>query len=197
MGAHSPFEARDVFNDEIFTNLDLEGVEVADKEFNGCTFRNVKLGNTRWPETTFESCVFDDCDLVRMVPERMRLRGTEFRRCRLMGVDWTNVARNPDVKFVDCNLRYSSFVGLSMRKTEFSNCALIEAVFIDMDLIEATFHACDMSGATFTQCNLSKADMSQARGLFIDTKGNTVKGLRISTETAIALATAAGMVVPD
>lgn len=195
MKEHDPFADKEVFENETFTDLDLQDYTIADKDFYRCSFRNAKLGMTRWPSVTMEGCVFDDCDLVRMVPTRMALRGVEFRRCRLMGVDWSNAARNPEVTFVDCNLRYASFVGTNLRKTEFTRCALTDGNFIDVELNEAVVESCDLSGTTFSRCDLSKADFSTASGLLIDPTKNRVKGLIIPVDAAVALALIAGMKV--
>jgi uncharacterized protein YjbI with pentapeptide repeats len=191
----SPLDDRELFEDETFTELDLAAQVIAGKEFVRCTFRNLKLGATRWPASIFEDCIFDDCDLARMVPAQMRLRGVEFRRSRLMGIDWTDVAKNPELRFVDCNVRYASFVGTNLRKTEFLRCALNESNFVSADLCAATFPECDLTGASFSACDLTKADLSGARGLFLDPTKNRVKGLRVPLELAVLLAESAGMIV--
>ncbi len=190
-----PFFERDVYTGETFADLDLTEHQVADKEFYNCTFRNCKLGVTAWPACRFESCIFDDCDLVRMNPTRAGLHGVELKRCRLMGIDWSHVSRNPELKFTECNMRYSSFVGINLRKTEFFRCAVVDSHFNDTLLNEATMHECDLAHTTFRRCDLTKADLSQTRGVFIDPKENIVKNLRIPLEAAVALALEAGMKV--
>ncbi len=42
-----------------------------------------------------------------------------FNSCKLMGVDWTNIAKFPDVSFEDCDLRYVIMDSLALRKTRF------------------------------------------------------------------------------
>jgi uncharacterized protein YjbI with pentapeptide repeats len=193
--APAPFDDSDSFENQTFSDLDIQGQDIADKEFYRCTFKNAKLGLTRWPSTRLEECVFDDCDLVGMAPSGVSYRGVEFRRSRLMGVDWTDVASNPDLTFIECNLRYVSFVGTNLRKLHFEKCLIIEGNFINAELIEAVFHDCDFTGTAFDKCDLSKADMFDARGLFVDPAKNRVKGLRVPVETAVMLALALGMKV--
>jgi fluoroquinolone resistance protein len=188
---------RDSFDEELFHDADLKATALCNKEFYRCTFRNVNLSETRWDGTRFEECKFEDCDASRMQPARLSLRGVEFSDCKLMGIDWTQVASNPDVSFTRCNLRYSSFVEIALRKTKFDRCALLEANFIQVDLVEALFEQCEFAGCRFERCDLSRARFPGCVDLLLHPADNRVKGARIPFESAVLLARAFGMHVGD
>jgi uncharacterized protein YjbI with pentapeptide repeats len=183
------------FDDQTFAGLDLSRADLGDKLFSGCTFRNVKLPESRWPRARLEDCVLENCDLTRLAPAEMALRGVQFNRCKMMGVDWTGVSEYPDVSFADCNLDYCSFTSIRLRKTPFARCSLVEASFIDADLTEARFDTCRFTGARFERCDLRKASFGGAQELLLAPATNQVRGASIPPEAALLLAVSFGFKV--
>lgn len=192
-----PFAERlreeDAFEHETIRAGSLQGMRLVGKEFYRCVFEGVQLQETRWADVRLESCVFRDCDLTRANVAGLHLREVRFEGCKLMGIDWSEAAPNPEVHFEDCNLRYGSFVGLSLRKTTFARCAAPEVNFIDTDLTEADFTGTDLTGSNFRDCTLTKADFRGATGAFLDPSGNRFKATRVSVETAVMVAGSLGM----
>jgi fluoroquinolone resistance protein len=193
MDAAQRLSAEDSFENETFTDLDLQGANLGQKEFYRCTFLRCQLQESRWKETRLESCVFTGCDLSRALLQYTGLRGVRFEGSKLMGIDWTTVSPNPEVEFDTCVLRYTSFVGLSLRRTAFLRCSALEANFFDLDLTEADFSGTDLTGSNFRGCNLTKTDFSTAVGAFLDPANNRVKGTHVPVETAVLLAQSLGM----
>jgi len=189
----NPFADRSSFEDETFEGLNLEGADLSGREFYRCVFRNSKLGQSSWLRSRLEDCTFEGCDLVRIVPKMLALRDVAFKSCRLMGVDFAEIAQYPIVSFEDCNLKYVSFVSVPLRKVSFKGCSLTEASFFEVDLTDATFEGCQLAGARFEACDLGRARFHGAQDLFLDPAKNRVKGAEIPLETAILLATSFGM----
>jgi fluoroquinolone resistance protein len=185
----------DSFDEETFVGLDLAGADLGGKAFTGCTFRNVKLPESRWARARLEDCTFEACDLTRLAPAEMALRGVQFNRCKMMGVDWTGVGEYPDLNFADCNLDYCTFTSLRLRKTAFVQCSLVEASFVDADLTEARFNSCRLTGARFERCDLRKASFAGSQDLLLDPATNQVKGASIPIEAALLLAVSFGFKV--
>ncbi|MFY0571642.1 pentapeptide repeat-containing protein [Archangium lansingense] len=183
----------DYFENETFTDLDLQGGDLGQKEFYRCTFQRCQLQESRWKNTKLEACVFSDCDLSRAQLQSTALRDVRFEGSKLMGIDWTPVSPNPELAFDKCVLRYTSFVGLSLRRTAFLGCSAMEANFFDLDLTEADFSGTDLTGSNFRGCNLTKADFSTSVGAFLDPATNRMKGTHVPVETAVLLAQSLGM----
>ena len=183
------------FDDETFVGLELANADLGDKLFANCTFRNLKLPESRWARARLEDCVFEACDLTRLAPAGMAMRGVRFERCKMMGVDWTDLGAYPDVAFVDCILDYCSFVSLRARKTPFIRCSLVEASFAGADLVEARFEECQLGGARFERCDLRKASFPGSTDLLLDPATNQIKGASIPTEAALLLAASFGFKV--
>lgn len=190
-------EDGDFFADVTFADLAIDSADLADKELQRCTFRRCKLTESRWGRVKLEDCVFEGCDLTRMVPRGLALRGVTFKDTRLMGVDWSDIAKLPQVTFEGCDLRYASFVQLRLPATRFVGCIAREANFIEVDLTGADFTDTDLTGSTIQGCTLAKAKLARASGVFFDPQKNKVKGARIGIATAVLLAQSLGLVVDE
>ncbi len=79
------------FDDTLFDGLEFADADLGGKVFANCTFRNMKLPQSRWARARLEDCVFEACDLTRLAPAGMVLRGVAFMLCKLMGIDWTDL----------------------------------------------------------------------------------------------------------
>jgi uncharacterized protein YjbI with pentapeptide repeats len=139
--------------------------------------------------------VFEGCDLARMVPTQLALRDVSFKACRLMGVDFADVAQFPIVSFEDCNLKYASFASLPLKKVSFKRCSLIEATFLEVGLSDARFEDCQLAGARFDGCDLRRARFNGAQELFIDPAKNKLKDAQVPLETAVLIASSLGLKV--
>ncbi len=194
-GQPDPFAGRDQFEDETFTDVELPQGDLSGKEFIRCRFERGRFEASRWQGAHLEDCVFEGCDLARIQPAKLGVRGVEFRNCRLTGVDWSDIGANPAIAFIGCNLQYASFVRVNLTGTRFTRCRLLEVNFVESRLVDAVFTESDLSGSRFDHCDLRKADFSGAQGLLLDPGRNTVKGARINLAAAVSLATAAGLKV--
>ncbi len=183
------------FEDETFSDLNLQAADLRGKEFYRCTFSNCTLQESHWGRARLEACVFTGCDLTRAKFADTSLREVRFEGSKLMGIDWTDVGTFPEVTFEGSNLRYCTFAGLSLRKTSFLNCTALEMNFIDTDLSESDFSGSDISGSNFRGCTLTKTDFGGAQGVFIDPTRNRVKATRIPVDAAVNYAQTLGLVV--
>ncbi|HEX7596977.1 MAG TPA: pentapeptide repeat-containing protein, partial [Polyangia bacterium] len=190
----NPF-AEDLVEKRTFRSLDLRGQTVEDKTFQDCVFVDIKWSEAKLKDCTFEACTIQQSDLTMVKLYGTKLRGVKFEGCKLMGVEWTNASKWLDFSFVGCVMDYCSFAGLALKKVKFEDCRLVEANFAGSNLSEADLSGCDLTGAHFAQTNLTKADLATATGYAISPTSNTVRGLKISLEAAIALAKSFGMMV--
>jgi len=187
------FLAGDDFEGETFEGLVLDAADLGGKDLRDCRFKSCKLGETTWKKSRLEDCVFDGCDLTRLAPAGLALRGVEMRASKLMGIDFSRVSTLPLVSFEGCDLRYAAFVTLALRKTSFVRCNIVEANFVDVDLAEAVFTDCVLTGTRFQGCELRGADFSGARDLFLDPQRNKLKNTTVPLETAVLLARSYGL----
>lgn len=183
------------FANETFSNADLQNADLGGKEFYRCTFDNCQLQESRWKGLTLEACTVRGCNVTRAQVANARFREVRFENSKLMGIDWSDVASNPEVHFEDCGLSYCSFVGLNLRKTQFLRCQAREANFFDLDLTDSDFDGSDLGESNFRGCILTRADFSGAAGVFLDPARNKLKDTLVPLESAVGLARALGMLV--
>jgi uncharacterized protein YjbI with pentapeptide repeats len=176
-----------------FTNADLSGLVLADKELYRCVFKGCTLGTARFEHVVFEACTFEDCDLSRATLPRSVSRGLTFTRCKLLGVHFNALSQRPELEFDGCDLRYAVFDGLHLRGTRFADSKLQDASFNGCDLVDADFTGCDLGAAVFTRCDLGGADFSTATDLLFDPAANRAKDAFISVDAAVQLARTHGL----
>lgn len=189
--------SRDLFEDEEISGLDLSQVSLSDKQFVGCTFFRSNLNEARLAGVRLSDCTLEDCDMTAVRPQGMKAQEVRFVRCKMVGVEWTELAAFPLVEFHECLLRYAMFLALDLRRTPFLKCDVREGSFVRVDLTEADFEGTNLTGTSFEQCQLRKADFTEAIGAFLNPSKNRVKDARISMESAALLAIALGMHVPE
>lgn len=181
------------FEDRTFTGLEMQEAELAGKEFAGCTFVGCKAQETRWRGCRLEDCVFERCDLTQARPAGMVAGKLQFRECKLMGVEWTELGRFASLAFHECTLQFASFLRLSLCRTQFVDCTISEANFFEVDLGEADFRGSSLAGSVFRGCKLRKADFSAATGVFIDPTANEAREAIVPVESAVLLAMHLGL----
>ncbi|MDI3285063.1 pentapeptide repeat-containing protein [Polyangium sp. 15x6] len=189
----NPFEGKNSFDGETFDKVTLERADLRDREFSSCVFRRSKLSEGRWSRTRLEGCTFEECDLRQADVTMLSLRGVTFKSCKLMGINWTKIAKFPDVSFEDCDLRYTVMDSLALRKTHFTRCGITESVFAATDLSGAVFEECRFAGTRFDDCDLRNAQFPRSSDLYVDPAKNKVKGAQVPLDTAILLAASFGM----
>lgn len=188
-------QREEYFANETFEGVDLQGLELRDKEFYRCTFENCQFQESRWSRTVFESCLVRGSNVTRARFQATGLREVRFENSKLIGIDWSDVSSNPELSFMECGLSYCSFVGLSLRKTPFLKCVARESNFYDLDLTDSAFTGTDLSGSNFRGCMLIRTDFSETTGAFLDPSVNKLKDTRVPIETAVGLARNLGMLV--
>src|SRR5690348_5154345 len=105
-----------LIENETFTDGDSERLpaRLAGNELYRCTFTGVKLAEARIERCVLERCTFEDSDLTRIALVGVHLRGVAFRRSKLLGLDFTKLADNPDVSFEGCILRYANVAAVNL-----------------------------------------------------------------------------------
>ncbi len=185
----------DCFEDETFSDAELPAIDLSEKEFVRCRFIRLVAPESVWKGARLDDCFLEHCDLSRMRPAAMALRGAAFANCRLTGVDWSDLRPNPTVSFEACNLQYASFVNVNLTGARLGNCKLADAQFIESRLVECDFTKSQMAGCRFEDCDLRMANFAEAYGLFVDPTRNKVRDARIAMATAVLLAESFGFKV--
>lgn len=158
--------------------------------FAGTNLQSADLGGCRFVECRFEGANLSVARVAGCV-----LQDVTFRDSKLVGIDWSVVARWSVVLFERCVLDQCAFVKMDLRKCSLRGSRLRDAVFEGTDLSEADLRDTDLAGARFHDTTLAKADLRGARGYVIHPVENSVAGLRASMPDAAGLVTALGVEV--
>jgi uncharacterized protein YjbI with pentapeptide repeats len=165
----------------------------APTEFERCVFAGANLQSADLTDCRFVECRFEGSNLsVARVPGCV-LQDVTFRDTKLVGIDWSVVARFSVVAFERCVLDQCAFVKMDLHKCVLRGSRLREAVFDGTDLSEADLRDTDLAGARFNGTKLVKADLRGARNYVIHPVANQVTGLRASMPDAVGLVAGLGV----
>ncbi len=135
-----------VFEDCVFTQVDLRGARLDGVRFTNCRFQHVRLGEATLVGSTFESCRFERCDLVRATFERARLTECEWSGCMLDQAAFSASALDRCL-FEACNFWAASFRGVEASGVSFEST----------DFSQAFFSACRFQGLGLAECTFTGA----------------------------------------
>jgi fluoroquinolone resistance protein len=190
-GKSSPF-AQSEYSGDSFKRVKLEAAQVSGKEFDECVFSNCSFRETIFNGCKFSDCTFQECNLSLVRFEGCSFSDTQFERSTVSGVDWTIAtwsrfqAESP-IRFTECEVDFSAFIGLTLRKIVFEKCSAQEVEFSDADLSNANFSGTNLARSRFRGTNLTRANFESATNYSIDLTTNKITKARFSLPEALSL----------
>jgi uncharacterized protein YjbI with pentapeptide repeats len=174
----------------VFTDVDWE--EVIDAEFHSCTFVGADLHEALARNTRFVDCRFEGSDLSLWRPTDSSLGGSQFKDCRMLGIDWT-LATWPPVslhdpnQFLRCDLSMGTFANLDLGPVVFEECRLREVSFREARMLGARLDGSDCLGADFQSADLREAGLMNVDGLLVDPRTTELAGATVDAATGVAI----------
>lgn len=185
-----------------FNELLLSGQKIDSTSFEDCTFTNCDFS-----ETEFTNCKFIDCHFLQCNLSILKIKGCQFidvviKDSKAIGIDWTkakwpNISLFSPLKFYQCILNDSTFMGLSLSEIVIEDCRAHEVDFRDGSFCDANFSATDFTNSFFNKTNLSGADFTEAVNYQIDINYNNLKGAKFSRHEAVYLLESLGIELVD
>ncbi len=180
--------------EQTFGDVRLDGERLIESEFYDCTFTRCSFVEATLKRCRFVHCTFRDCDLSLVRLADCVIADTTFEACRLVGIDWTQVSWSAvrlgePLRFVNCDLHHSTFIGLNLRGLVLKDCRAVDVDFREADLTRATFAGTDLSESLFLHTDLTRADLSAACNYRISPAQNALTGAKFSLPEALSLLT--------
>jgi uncharacterized protein YjbI with pentapeptide repeats len=189
------------FEGDQFRSLNLDGKELAAREFRECTFVDCTFVEASLRDCRFIDCVLRECDLTMARVLRCSFRRTRLERSKAVGIDWTEATWPkgkplfPSVDFIGCSLRYSTFIGLRLDGIRIVDCVAGDVDLTNANLTGADCRDTDFAQSRFYHTDLSGADFTGARNYLISPTMNTLKGTKFSFPEALGLLRALDIVL--
>lgn len=182
-----PFDSGEEYFEQQFAGLTVGQAEVTAVTFEQCSFVNCNFSETQFRRCIFRDCHFDNCDLTLMEIDYSDFQRTNFKECKLIGINWAKTGRMQWIAFTGCNLSYATFMELDLSKAVITNCLAKEATFAETNLTDASCTHTDFSDSRFIHTNLTRADFRGAQNYTIAAAENTLKQTKFSLPEAMAL----------
>ncbi len=181
--------------DREFDSIDLKKVLVSQSEFQSCDFNRCDLSQSVFTDCRFDNCTFQSCDLSLIKFKEVHLRNSIFTGSKLVGIDWTGVAKTFSADFSDCILNLSNFSAMNLKKRKIVNCTAHEVSFAESNMTECNCKLTDFAGSVFSKTNLTKADFTDAMNYTIDVRANTTTKMKLSLPEALSLLETLGIII--
>ncbi|MAT58674.1 MAG: hypothetical protein CMF23_11950 [Ignavibacteriae bacterium] len=174
--------------EKTFTKLNFAETPISKGEYEKCVFKNCNFFKGNLAEFIFIDCDFISCDLSMIEISSAAFNNAQFIDCKILGVHFETCNDfGFSVKFENCILDHSSFLGIKMNKTNFISCKMEEVDFAKSDLTNSVFTDCDLKRAMFNRTNLTKADLSTSYNFSIDPEINKIKRAKFSVNNLSGL----------
>jgi uncharacterized protein YjbI with pentapeptide repeats len=188
----SPDGAEREYEDAAFEGLTLKEASISSKQFYNCVFKGCDLTGSAFISCKFSDCKFMSCNLSLIKVTNSSFSNAEFRDSKLVGVNWTaaswsRVKLPGSLRFVNCVISDSNFMGLSLRDGCVKKCLAKGADFRETDFSRADLSHTDFEGSLFGGTNLTDANLTGAKNYAMRISDNKVKGARFSMPEAMAL----------
>jgi fluoroquinolone resistance protein len=175
------------YYEQTFTGLSLNGEVVQKKTFEECIFEDCRFLNCSFEKSRFVSCIFRGCLISAANLLNCRFDRPVFRKCKVIGIDWTRTLLIKEPEFYDCQIDFSNFSMLKIPGAKIVNCEAKEVEFVETDFTDAVFTGTDFEKSRFFKANLSCADFRGAKNYNIDVTNNIIKKAKFSYPEAISL----------
>ncbi len=160
-------------------------------EFYECTFTDITFRG-RMSGCLFADCIFDHCDFSNIDLSESVCRRVQFKACRMTGTEWVRSSFQ-DTEFSSCHCGYANFYGAKWKL-----CALTDSKFTEASLSESKFNdvrlsRCDFTKAEFALTSLKGMDFSDSVIDGFTVSPESLKGVIMNEEQALACAVLLGI----
>lgn len=163
------------------------------KEFFECKFHHINV-HTTLKNCEFVDVIFDHCDFSNANMEECVFHRCEFIACRLTGID-LSVSTFTDVWMVGCQCAFSNMNATKWKQVKWEEVIFREASFYGVKFKDIDVDKCDFSCCEIHETPLRGIDFSNSNIEGIAVLADNLKGVKVNSEQAIALAQLLGIQV--
>ena len=183
------------FSERNFASAEPLEFPLKDAEFEDCTFSKLPLNGKSLNRCRFFDCTVLDCDLTLSRVVDCAFVRVKFERCRLTGINWSEVDKLERVSFSGSQLNDTTFIATRLTACDFSNSVARRASFRDLSLKGMSFRGADLEGTEFVNADLREADFRDASGYLISPRENRLEKAKFSLPEATRLLDGLGIVL--
>jgi uncharacterized protein YjbI with pentapeptide repeats len=194
-------DSLDCFAEE-FAKVDLIKTTIKKAEFEECTFTSCDFTETFFHSCRFIDCKFIECNLSLLKLTDTTISGSEFIRCKMIGIDWTmcdwtSLLRSEPLEFRESILNDSNFYGLNIDALVMIKCSVKDVDFRLGSFMKADISSSDFKGALFDKTHVEYANFTDVTNTQINLQTNYIKGVIFNKFEALFLLESLGIVLVD
>jgi uncharacterized protein YjbI with pentapeptide repeats len=164
--------------------------------FDQVILRNVSLTEARLKGLELTDVIFEKCDLSNINFSNANIHRTEFRSCKMIGMDFSETTLR-NVLFHECIGDYASFRFANFKQVQFQECSLRSSDFYQSVFQKVYMEHSNIDGAQLTGTKLEGMDLSSCEFGVIGVGREELQGCIIAREQASVFAALLGLVVKE
>ncbi|MFF2889398.1 pentapeptide repeat-containing protein [Paenibacillus sp. NPDC057967] len=180
-----------IIQDCSFDERDIDRVT-----FEKIIFRNVTFADTSWARMELTDVIFEKCDFSNADWTDAVLHRTEFRDCKMIGMQLTG-ATIRNVLIDNALADYASLRVSNTKQFIIQDSSLSRADFCFAKLQKTELSRCNIDRAQFSGTPLSGMDLSDCEFNGLSVNIEDLKGCMISREQAYVFAALFGLIVNE
>ena len=180
------------YTGEVFQGLALTQAQLLSSTFNECLFENCNFTEAKIQNCRFVNCQFKNCDLSLAQITDSAFLGIRFENSKIIGINWAQ-AHWPERKlwgpleFKKCALNHCTFLNVDLASAKIKRCQAVNVDFRGAKLPQADFAFTDLTDSLFQKTDLTGTDFRYARNYQIDPSQNQIRGAKFSLPEAMSL----------
>jgi len=157
-----------ILEDLEFLSAVAVGVSIVSSIVRNVDLSNSKIKGFRMNDVEVEKMSLVNADLDYASIDRVMITGSRLTGVKLAG----NGSSIRDVVFKGCKLDWSTLRFAKITSVRFENCVLSDSDFVGAELEDVTFSESDLSNADFSQAKMKRVDVS----------GSKIEGIKIAPQ---------------
>lgn len=185
-----------------FSELDFSEGAVHSSTFEMCEFEYCDFTEAEFENCNYRECFFKSSNLSLVKLLDTRFVETGFESCKVTGVNWgllnwAGTALSSPMSFESCDVSFSVFNSLNLPGLIMRNCKAHDVDFESCDLTGGNFAKTDLANTRFNSTKLNGCDFREAINYYINPNENSVAGANFSVPEVLNLLSSFGIRVDE
>ena len=156
---------------EVFSDLDLSGVNIRNTSFDGAFFSNVNISSAQFHSVSFKGAHFENVNMDNASFDLVSFENAVLKKAHCTQAVFSSCS------FADAWIYESCFSLADLKGSVFIDARIKKSDFLRSDLTEASFVGSHLARVSFSRARLYLSDFSLARGEFCDFSGVDFSGV--------------------
>lgn len=182
------------YQDALFRENVDKLLKIKEQTIDGCIFEKIDFNNIELYKVDFLDVIFENCDLSNKRFDFRLVERVKFKNCKMVGTSFIGASLR-DVTFECCLGKYINFAQTRISNFKIKDSDFTSASFLETELKNVEFENVNFSQSEISHTNFSGIDFSSCKlsGFMIDF--DSLKGIIVNQFQAAEIVSLLGIEV--